>query len=409
MNRWTPFEWIAAIRFLREGRAQTLFIISGVAIGVAVIVFMSAMLTSLQGNFITRTLSAQAHIQILPPEEIARPLRTSTAGVVQAPVVQRPTQRVRSIDQWQRVVKQVRARDDVTTVSPTVSTSALAVRGDASRSIALTGIEPDAYYRIVRLPDYVIAGSARLTGEDILIGSELAHELGLLVGDRVSVVPASGPTRTLMVSGVFDLGNKSANQRTAFVSLHTAQTLANLAGGVTSIDINLRELYRAEAIAAAVSMSTGLKADSWTTTNSQLFSTLSAQALSFTTIRAFVALSVAFGVASVLSVSVIQRSKEIGILRAMGTSQGQVLRVFLLQGGLLGCAGAMVGSTLGSGALRVFHAVVRLSDGSELFPFAVSLPLQLLAVVAATFTGVLAAAVPALQAARLDPVVAIRG
>ncbi len=409
MKNWTPFEWIAAIRFLREGRAQTLFIVSGIAIGVAVIVFMSAMLTSLQGNFVARTLSAQAHIQILPPDERARPLRAGAATVVPFPVIQRPAQRLRSIDQWQTAVRQVRAFPEVTTVSPTVSTSALVVRGDASRSIALTGIEPEAYYRIVQLPDYIVAGSASLTSDDILIGNLLAHDLGLLVGDRLSVVPASGLTRTLIVRGIFDLGNKSVNQRSAFVALHTAQTLADLAGGVTSIEINVRDLYRAEQVAVSVSSSTGLKADSWITTNTQLFSTLSAQAMSFTTIRAFVALSVAFGIASVLSVSVIQRAKDIGILRAMGTSQQQVLRVFLVQGGLLGFVGATVGTIVGSGALRLFHAVVRLSDGGELFPFAVSLSLQVLAVLLATIVGVLAAAVPALNAARLDPVVAIRG
>ena len=75
MNRWLPFEWIAALRFLREGRMQTIFILAGVAIGVAVIVFMSAMLAGLQANFIKRVLTSQPHIQLLPPDEVARPLR----------------------------------------------------------------------------------------------------------------------------------------------------------------------------------------------------------------------------------------------------------------------------------------------------------------------------------------------
>ena len=73
MTNWLPFEWIVAIRFLREGRLQTLFIIAGVAIGVGVIVFMSALMTGLQSNFIKRVLSAQSHIQLLPPKEIAQP------------------------------------------------------------------------------------------------------------------------------------------------------------------------------------------------------------------------------------------------------------------------------------------------------------------------------------------------
>lgn len=73
-NRWLPFEWIVALRFLREGRMQTLFILAGIAIGVAVIVFMSALLTGLQSNFIRRVLTAQSHIQLLPPKEAARTL-----------------------------------------------------------------------------------------------------------------------------------------------------------------------------------------------------------------------------------------------------------------------------------------------------------------------------------------------
>jgi lipoprotein-releasing system permease protein len=284
MKRWAPFEWIVALRFLREGRAQTLFIVSGIAIGVGVIVFMAAMLASLQANFVTRTLTSQAHIQILPPEESPRPLRTSTATVVQAPVIQRPVQRQRSIDQWQTIVSQVRGRPDVTNVTPTVSTSALAVRGDANRSITITGIEPAVYFQIVRIPDYLVHGEARLSSEEIIIGRELARELGLSVGDKLNVTAANSITRTLTVSGVFDLGNKGANQRSTFVTLRTAQTLANLAGGVTSIDITVRDLFAADSVAVQLAEATGMQADCWISTNGQLFSTLSAQEMSFITI-----------------------------------------------------------------------------------------------------------------------------
>lgn len=98
MKSWLPFEWIAAVRFLREGRMQTLFIISGIAIGVGVIVFMSALLTGLQANFIKRVLTSQPQIQLIPPDQVARPLR-ATPGVFESATVQRPSQRVISIDQ----------------------------------------------------------------------------------------------------------------------------------------------------------------------------------------------------------------------------------------------------------------------------------------------------------------------
>ncbi len=409
MKPWVPFEWIAALRFLREGRVQTLFIVSGIALGVAVIVFMSALLTSLQSNFITRVLASQPHIQILPPDEISRPLRLSAAGVIQAPQVQQPTQRLRSIDQWQSIVAELSTHGNITNVTPTVTAAALAVRGDATRSVSMTGIEPDAYFNIVRIPDYMVLGQSGLTSEQIIIGSELARDLGVTVGDKLNVTAANLTVRALTVSGIFDLGNKGANERSTYVALRTAQSLANLPGGATSIDITVADLYTAETIAQVVSASTGMQADSWIKTNAQLFSALSTQAMSFTTIEVFVGLSVAFGVASVLSVSVIQRSKDIGILRAMGASQQQMLRVFLLQGGLLGMVGAVVGSVLGGGGLTLFHTLVRASDGKEIFPLELPPSIFVAAIALAGVTGVLAAALPALNAARLDPVVAIRG
>jgi lipoprotein-releasing system permease protein len=106
---------------------------------------------------------------------------------------------------------------------------------------------------------------------------------------------------------------------------------------------------------------------------------------------------------------VIQRSRDIGILRAMGTSQGQILRIFLLQGGLLGFAGSLIGSATGASALLYWHSSMRQADGSELFPLVLEPQLFVYAMVLAALTGVAAAAVPALRAAKLDPVVAIRG
>ena len=152
-----------------------------------------------------------------------------------------------------------------------------------------------------------------------------------------------------------------------------------------------------------------MKADSWIKTNAQFFTAVRAQETSNTLIRVFVGLSVAFGIAAVLIVSVIQRSKEIGILRAMGTSRGQIMRLFLLQGGLLGFIGSLFGAAMGAGALIYWHAVQRQADGSELFPLILERRLFLITAVLATVTGLLAAMAPALRAARLDPVVAIRG
>ena len=408
MNRLLPFAWITAVRFLGEGRLQTWFIVGGVAIGVGVIVFMSAMLAGLERNFLRRVLAAQAQIQLLPPEQVARPLRGGD-GVVTDPVVQRPAQRLASIDQWRRIAELLRTMPGIDTVSPIAAGSVLAMRGEASRSASMTGIDPQTYFRIVAIPDFVVAGTARLTSEDIVVGIELARELGAAVGDRIDLRAASGAVRSLRVAGLLDFGNKGANQRVAFVALRTAQSLMGLIGGVTAIDIAVHDVFAAEEIARRIAAAHDVRAESWIATNAQFFAAMRAQIATNTLIRVFVGLSVAFGIAAVLVVSVIQRSRDIGILRAMGTRRGQILRVFLIQGGILGFAGSLLGAALGTAALVWWHAVARQADGGELFPLVIEARLFAATALLATATGVLAAAAPALRAARLDPVVAIRG
>lgn len=411
-SRWLPFEWIVALRFLREGRMQTLFIVAGIAIGVAVIVFMSALLTGLQSNFIRRVLAAQSHIQLLPPKEVARPLgamREGGAGPLEDVIVQAPLQRLKSIDQWQSVAAQVRAMPDVDVVSPTASGSALAIRGEASRAVSVNGIDPALYFLIVALPEKMVRGSTRLMPSDILIGTDLASDLGVGIGDKLRVSSASGGDQTLTVAGLFDLGNKPANQRTTFVALRTAQSLLGLVGGVSSLDVRVKDIYAAETIAQRITATTGVQADSWIASNAQFFTAVQAQKTSNTTIRFFVGLSVAFGIASVLVVSVVQKSREIGILRAMGVSRGQVQRVFLLQGGLLGMLGSMGGAGIGLVALLLWQRYALNPDGTPLFPLEIEPVLFLTSLLLATLTGLAAAFAPALRAARLDPVVAIRG
>ncbi len=408
-RKWLPFEWIVATRFLREGKLQTLFIIAGVAIGVGVIVFMSALLAGLQANFIRRVLSTQSHIQLLQPQQVTRTLMGGAGGSVEGANIQPPLQLNKSIDQWQAVVDQVREMPGVLVVSPVASGPALVVRGNATQAVNVNGIDPATYFRIVDFSDKLVRGSLRLGGADILVGTELCSTLGVDVGDKLHMTAANGDTTVLTIAGVFDLGNKGANQRTTFAALRTAQNMLNLPGGVTNIEVTVRDIYDAELIAQRINTATGVEADSWIRNSAQFFAAVSAQTTANTAIRFFVGLSVAFGIASVLVVSVVQKSREIGILRAMGISRGQILRIFLLQGGVLGFGGSVVGCAIGGLAIMLWQRLARNADGTPMFILTADPTLYVTALVLASITGLLAAFAPALRAARLDPVVAIRG
>ena len=181
------------------------------------------------------------------------------------------------------------------------------------------------------------------------------------------------------------------------------ESLLDLPGAATVIDVTVDDIFGAREIAARLSRLTGVKAESWMETNAQLMNALRSQSLSTQMISVFVALSVALGIASVLSVSVVQRTREIGILRAMGTTRAQMLRVFLVQGGLFGLAGSVVGALAGYGLVGAFNTF-----GPKLFFIPVNPWLPVFAALLATVTGIVAAAVPARRASRLDPVEAIR-
>lgn len=397
---WT--EWTIALRFLVDNRLQSLMIIVGIAVGSAVIVFISALIAGLQGNIIERTLGTQSHIRILPPDEANTVL--PVAQDERLVVLETPrAQRLRSIVNWQDVLAALDAQPQLTAVSPLLSGPALALRGAARNSVALMGILPERYRRIIPLQENMVAGRFEVGAGNAVIGNKLAEDLGLGVGDKLRLDAGEGRTAIVTIAGVFKLGVRELDNRYVYLDLKQAQALLDLPGGITVIDATVRDIFQAEEIAQRLGRLTGQKAESWMQTNGQLLNALKSQTLTTRMIRLFVTLSVAFGIASVLAVSVVQRTREIGILRAMGAPRGLVLRVFLLQGGLLGLLGSLLGSAVGGLLVQFFNVF-----GPGLFHVPVAASLIPVVLVTATVVGVIAAAVPARRAARYDPAVAIR-
>ena len=408
MNPLLPFEWVLATRFLREGLLQTLFIVAGVALGVSVIVFMSALLTGLQASIFSTLLDYQAQIVIKSPEEAPRSLRQEP-GVEFATRVQPRAQRQRSLDQWQKVRDTTLAMPGVLVVTPIIEGAVFIVRGDANTGVGVRGIEPESYLRLIALKEKITTGSADLTSTDVLIGSDLAKDLGLAIGDKLTLKAAVGPSVVLFVSGIFDFGNQGQNTGSVYVALRTAQSLLGFPGGVTRLWVKVAAPFEAETTARQIAAQPDIEVESWIETNAEFFKALSGQTMSFFIIRLFVGLTAALGIASVLVVSVVQKSKEIGILRATGTTRGQILGVFLLQGAILGLLGSALGSVLGWGFLIAWRGFAVNDEGVPFFTLEAGPMLYLYVALGATLVGTLSALFPAQRAARLDPAVAIRG
>jgi lipoprotein-releasing system permease protein len=403
------FELTVALRFLREGRMQTLLIIGGAAIGVAVIFFITAVLTGVQGDLIRRVTGAQPHVVIKSPEEVSSPLEAGTGDVPRIAAVQARPQRLTTIDGWPALARAAEATEGVTAVAPVASGSALGLKGEASRSVVLIGTDLERYLRVVRLDDKLKSGVLQLDPGDALVGTELAKDLGAGVGDRFRVQSAQGTAEVFRIRALLDLGSRELNRRYVYTDLRAAQSLLGIPGRITNLDLAVADIMQADRVAARLRAQSGQLVETWIQSNNQVFAAINNQNIMTLLIRVFITIVVALGIASVLVVTVVQKRKEIGILRAVGATRRQMLGVFLLQGVMVGIAGALAGSALGLMLVSLFSRILRSAEGKALFSLTYDFGLIAVVVAGAAALGLVAAVLPARNAARLDPAQAIRG
>jgi lipoprotein-releasing system permease protein len=404
-----PFAWFVALRYLRDARGQTALILAAVSVGVAVVVFLSALMGGLHDSLVEKTLGSQAHIRMSSPREAPRPVAEEGPGrPAIARLMQPAAQRLRSIDAWPSVLAALQRTPGVVAASPLIIGPGFAVRADAKQPIVIRGVEPEAFLAIIDLTRRLVAGRFDVTGGQVGIGAGLAEDLQLSVGDKVRITTSEGVEDLVTVSGIFSLGNQAVDDTWLVTSLRHAQSLFALPGGATTLELKVTEIFEAQRIAGQLQDRTGLEVESWMTLNRDLLSGLSAQSSSKYVIQFFVVVTVALGIASVLAVSVVQKTREVGILRAVGTSSGRVLELFLIQGGVLGLAGSILGAGLGAALAKLFEGLMLDPRGTPKFPVTLDAGLFLGASALATGVGLLAAVLPARRAAHIDPASAIR-
>jgi lipoprotein-releasing system permease protein len=403
-----PFAWFVAFRYLRAGKSQTALILAAVSVGVAVVVFLSALISGLQTSLVEKTLGSQAHVTVQVAREVPRSLALATKDRAIARVVQPTSRRLRSIDAWPALLSDIERMTGVVAASPTVVGAAFAVRADAKEAVFVQGVDPERFLAIMDVRPKLVAGRFDLSSGQIAIGSTLARELNVGVGEKLRITTTEGIEDIVTVSGVFTFGNEGVDRTWLITSLRHAQSIYALPGGATTLQLKVTDVFDADRIARELHDRTGLDADSWMKLNAALLTGLSAQNNSKVLIQFFVVIAVALGIASVLAVSVVQKTREIGILRAVGTPSRRVLKIFLIQGGVLGLVGAAIGSAFGAILAKLFETLARGPDGTPQFPIALNLSIFVGATLLATAVGLLAAALPAKRASRIDPALAIR-
>ena len=393
------FSLRVAFRFLIEGRNQSLFIVVGIAVGVSVIIFIGAIITSLQANLIAQTLGNSAHITVSESSDIFRDIKQfSRFGLIES-------QQVKTVDfqDWRPVLDRLENEDYFTAISPVLDGNGFLVKGGEDTSILLRGVELERANAIYQISARIISGNDLLEGNQIIIGKELAEDFKLKVGDVVVIALANNVRERFNVQGIFDFENQSINSNWIFIDLKRAQKLLDKEDYISRLELQIEDVFAADRIGQEMFFQLdGLIVENWKVQNAQLLNALSSQSLSNYIIQIFVLLAVTLGISSVLGISVIQRSRELGILKALGIKNNSARMIFIFQGAILGFLGALSGTALGVLLINAFTNFV------SIFSIEVQLSQAIIIIIITTFACIISAVIPANSSARLNPIEVIR-
>ena len=416
-RRPSSLEWRLARRYLRSRRSSsvaslnTVISAGGVAVGVMALIVVLGVMNGLRNDLRERILVANPHLRVL----------TFGAGL--------------RMDDWRRVLQIIRKEPGVVAAAPEVISQAGITAGqDYGEGVNLVGFDPDTgAHSVTSLPQSIRQGdlSFRTTKPNvdggILLGARLANRLSVYPGDVVTLVPVTqakvNPALGVAVprfwrfevTGLFDTGMFQYDNQFVVVKMEVAQKFTGLGAAVSGIAVRVNDPDRAPEIGERLEKRLGYPYRSldWQTQNASLFSALQLEKLAMGLIIFFIMVVAAFNIVGTLTMVVADKTREIGILRAMGLTSPAVARVFLLQGAVIGCVGTAIGLATGltvayvvdeSGWVRINPAVYFIDH----LPVHVEASDALVVVIASLAIAVLATVYPSRAAAGLTPVDAIR-
>ena len=376
-----------AVRFLKTGGTQNLLIIIGIAIAVSIQIFVGLLINSLQKTLVDRTIGNSPHITI-----------TSSTDV-------------RTIRDWEMLVGEMAKIDQIKTTAVSATANAFIEDGNRNLPIIVRGFNFDNVDSIYNIRDSLYDGKPYKSAREVLIGKDLGEELEAGVGDKLVVKTPEGKESIFIISGFYDLGVASINESWILANLETTQRVFNFGNRITSVEATVNDVFAADATAREVEKildNDDIKIQNWKEQNEELLSGLEAQQMSSVVIQAVIIASVIIAISSVLAITVLQKSKEIGILKAMGIKDLAASLIFIYEGFLVGLLGATLGIILGLGLLYGFDASTTSPEGMATVDLYIEYDFivisWLIGLAASTFAGIL----PARKSLKLSPVEVIR-
>jgi lipoprotein-releasing system permease protein len=391
------WELFIAWRYLRAKRKEkfisfiSLISILGIALGVTALIVVIAVMNGFDRELRRKIVGINPHIYIEKHNGINNP---------------------------QEVLSTLGKTEYVAASSPFINGQALFKSNEQVTGVLLRGIEPSSETKVTEVGQYLVAGGLDLGDEDIIVGSELAKKFYLGLGDKISIVsPNKGNTFDFNVAGIFNSGMYEYDLNLVVTNISAAQKIFGLQGVVGGIGVRLDDSYRAGAVRRHLQRALGYEYSvrDWMSMNKNLFSALKLEKIMQFVIVALIVVVACFSIVGTLIMIVMEKTRDIGILKAVGATNKGIKKIFTLQGLILGASGTALGAAGGvllCWLLKTYKFISLPKDiyyiGTEGLPVQMRWMDSLLIIACALVISFLAAIYPAHQAGRLNPADALR-
>lgn len=383
--------------------AISLISILGVAVGVAALIIVIAVMSGFDEDLKTKMIGTNAHIEIISDYGVA-PSKEFTGRVL--------------------------AAKHVTTTAYFLNTQALIRRNESVVGIIVKGIDPKDEIRVSKLGEYMKKGSLELGDGGIIIGSELADKLKVKTGDYISLIAPSTidlnrlkfpgsfqvEGKNFKVAGIFTSGMYDYDMNLAYVNIPEAQKLAGITGNVVSgMAVRIDNADQADNVKRSLQVMLGVPYDvrTWVDMNKNLLTALKLEKTVMFIILILIVTVACFNIASTLIMTVLEKTKDIGILKAIGATNSNVMAIFAIQGGMIGILGTALGAGLGIVLCYLLKTYKFITLPSEIY-YIDKLPVKLeavdlqLIILSSILISFIATIYPAYKASKLQPVEALR-
>ncbi len=379
-----------ATRFLKSNLSQTLIIILGIGIGISVQIFIGSLIQGLQKSLVEKTIGSSSQITITSDTED------------------------KLIYDYTSLTEKVKGTDSkITAVSPVYDNAALMEYNNKTQSLLIRGFDFSKADEIYKISDAITDGTMPSDSGEVLLGKNVKEEYGLKTGDAINIITPDKRTIECKISGFFDLKVAQINNSWCITMTSYAQEIFKADDVVTSLEMQVSDddVFSSDIIAKNIKSSINdgnYKITNWKEQNEQLLSGLQGQSISSLMIQIFVMLSVVLGISSVLAITVMQKSKQIGILKAMGIKNIKSSLIFLFEGLILGVFGAVAGILLGLGLATAFTTFALNPDGTPVVALYIDSKFIALSGGIAVFACLFASLIPARKSSTLNPIDIIR-